>query len=123
MLILFSIFVEKTLHASDPLVIASYLLLLVVGFNPLRTLVQRGIDRLFYRSPADYRRALSSLSHSLVITPDLTQTLRTLEEQITQAIAPEKFVIYLYNDELGAIPAACHSRGFGSSVRGGRSAG
>jgi len=101
LLIIFSIFVEKTLRANDPLVIASYLLVLVVGFNPLRTLVQGGIDRLFYRSPADYRRALSSLSRSLVITPDLTQTLHTLEDQITQAISPEKFLIYLYNDELG----------------------
>jgi PAS domain S-box-containing protein len=101
LLVVFSMFLQNTFRASDPLVIASYLLLLVVGFNPLRSLVQRGIDRLFYRSPADYRRALSSLSRSLVITPDLTQTLRTLEDQITQAISPEKFLIYLYNDELG----------------------
>jgi adenylate cyclase len=101
LLILFSIFVENQLRASDPLVIAAYLLVLVVGLNPLRALIQRGIDRLFYRSPADYRRALSSLSRSLVITPDLTQTLRTLEAQITQALSPEKFLIYLYNDDLG----------------------
>ncbi len=109
LLILFSMVVEKTFHASDPLVIASYLLVLVVGFNPLRALVQRGIDRLFYRSPADYRRVLSSLSRSLVITPDITQTLHTLEDHITQAIAPEKFFIYLYNDELGQyLPHATH---------------
>ena len=101
LLALISIFVQEAFRASDPLVIASYLLLLVLGFNPLRALIQRGVDRLFYRSPADYRRALSSLSHSLVITPDLSQTLRTLEVQITQAIAPERFLIYLYNDELG----------------------
>lgn len=110
LLALFSIFIQETFHASDPLVIASYLLVLAVGFNPLRALIQRGIDRLFYRSPADYRRALSNLSHSLVITPDLAQTLHTLEEQITQAIAPEKFLIYLYNDELGRyLPHATHA--------------
>lgn len=101
LLALLSLLVERTLRASDPLVIASYLLLLVISFAPLRGFIQRGIDRLFYRSPADYRRALTSLSHSLVITPDLTQTLRTLEEQIAQALAPEKFVLYLYNDDLG----------------------
>ena len=101
LLALFTIIVQEAVHASDPLVIVSYLILLVIGFNPLRDLIQRGIDRFFYRSPADYRRALSSLSRSLVITPDLTQTLRTLEDQITQALAPEKFIIYLYNDDLG----------------------
>src|SRR5581483_2280911 len=101
LLTLFSIFVQENIRASDPLVIASYLLLLVIGFNPLRGFIQRGIDRLFYRSPADYRRALTSLSRSLVITPDLTLTLQTLDEQINQALAPEKFLIYLYNDDLG----------------------
>jgi PAS domain S-box-containing protein len=68
---------------------------------PIRNWIQRGIDRLFYRSPADYRRALTSLSQKLIITPDLSQTLRTMEEQLQQALAPEKFVVYLYNDEMG----------------------
>ncbi len=101
LLALFTIILQQAVRASDPLVIVAYLILLVIGFNPLRELIQHGIDRLFYRSPADYRRALSSLSRSLVITPDLTQTLHTLEEQITQALSPEKFIIYLYNDDLG----------------------
>ncbi len=101
LLTLFSLFVNNALESNDPLVVASYLLLLVIGFAPLRALIQRAIDRLFYRSPADYRRALTSLSRSLVITPDLTQTLRTLEEHMTQALAPEKFGLHLYNDALG----------------------
>ncbi len=109
LLALFSALIQQSLHASDPLVIAAYLLLLVIGFHPLRDLAQRGIERLFYRAPADYRRALMSLSHSLVITPDLSQILRTLEEQIQQALAPEKFVLYLYNEELGQyLPHATH---------------
>ena len=101
LLALLSLVLERALQANDPFVIASYLLVLVIGLTPLRASIQRGIDRLFYRSPADYRRALTSLSHSLVITPDLSQTLRTLEQQISQALAPEKFVLYLYNDDLG----------------------
>ncbi len=77
------------------------MLLLVIGLNPLRGVIQHGIDRLFYRAPADYRRALTSLSRNLAVTPDLDQTLRTLEDQLIQALAPEKFVLYLYNDDLG----------------------
>ncbi len=101
LLALFSVFLQGQLHASDPLVIAAYLLLLFIGFNPLRRLIQRGIDRLFYRAPADYRRALTSLSRSLVVTADVHQTLQILEDQIAQALAPEKFVIYLFDDDLG----------------------
>ena len=98
---LFSLLLQDVMHATDPLVIAGYLLLLAVGLMPIRNLIQRAIDRLFYRSPADYRRALTSLSRGLVITPDLSQTLRLMDEQLHQALSPEKFVIYLYNDELG----------------------
>jgi PAS domain S-box-containing protein len=77
------------------------MLVLAAGLMPVRNLIQQAIDRLFYRSPADYRRALTSLSQKLVITPDLSQTLRTMEEQLKQALSPEKFVVYLYNDEMG----------------------
>ena len=109
LLALFSLSLQRAIRASDPLIIAAYLLLLVVGFNPLRGLIQRGIDRLFYRAPADYRRALTTLSRNLIITPNLGQTLRTLEEQLMQALAPEKFLIYLYNDDLGEyFPHATH---------------
>ena len=75
--------------------------MLAVGLIPVRDLIQRAIDRLFYRAPADYRRVLTSLSRGLVVTPDLIQILRMLEEQLHQALAPERFVIYLYNDEYG----------------------
>jgi len=98
---LLSILLQDVMHATNPLVIAGYLLLLAVGLLPVRNFVQRLIDRLFYRSPADYRRALINLSRSLIITPDLSQTLRLMDEQLNQALAPEKFVIYLYNDDLG----------------------
>jgi PAS domain S-box-containing protein len=98
---LLSLLLQDTMKATDPLVIAVYLLLLAALLIPIRNLIQRGIDRLFYRSPADYRRALMSLSQQLVITPDLSQILRTMEEQLQQALAPEKFVVYLYNDEMG----------------------
>ena len=106
---LLSLLLQDVVHATDPLVIVGYLLLLAVGLMPVRNLIQRAIDRLFYRSPADYRRALTNLSRGLVITPDLTQTLRTMEDQLQQALAPEKFVVYLYNDEMGRyFPHASH---------------
>ena len=98
---LLSVLLQDAIQANDPLIIAAYLLVLAAGLMPVRNLIQNAIDRLFYRSPADYRRALTSLSQKLVITPNLSQTLRTMEEQLQQALAPEKFVVYLYNDEMG----------------------
>ena len=101
LLALLSLALEETVQANNPLVIATYLFILVIGLTPLRNMIQSSIDRIFYRAPADYRRALTALSRGLVVTPNLTQTLRLLEGQIQQTIAPEKFTIHLYNDELG----------------------
>ncbi|MBI5935227.1 MAG: PAS domain S-box protein [Chloroflexi bacterium] len=98
---LISYLIEESIGADNPLVIGLFLVILAVGLIPVRDLIQRAIDRLFYRAPADYRRALTSLSRSLVVTPDLTHILRLLEEQLHQALSPERFVIYLYNDEYG----------------------
>lgn len=96
-----SYIIEQSIRADNPLVIGLFLVILAVGLIPVRDLIQRAIDRFFYRSPADYRRVLTSLSRGLVVTPDLSQILRMLEEQLHQALAPERFVIYLYNDEYG----------------------
>jgi len=96
---LFSLVVQETIQPSDPLVIAAYLLLLVLGLMPLRDLIQSAIDRIFYRAPADYRRVLTSLSGSLVVTPDLNRTVQLLEQELQRALAPDKFVIYLFDDD------------------------
>ncbi|MBT3321272.1 MAG: PAS domain-containing protein [Anaerolineae bacterium] len=96
---LISTLIQKTFKPNNPLVIASYLLLLMLGLMPLRNFIQRSINRLFYRSPADYRRVLTRLSNQLAITPNLSHTLKILEKELNTALNPERFVIYLYNDE------------------------
>ena len=96
---LLSLAIRQTVRPDNPLLIALYLLALVLGLSPLHHFVQRIIDRFFYRAPADYRRVLNVLSSNLVITPDLERTLQLLSDQLQQALAPEKFVIYLYDDE------------------------
>ncbi len=96
---LISLLVRQAVRPDNPFLLALYLLLLVLGLSPLRAFIQRLLDRLFYRSPADYRRVLNTLSNRLVVSPDLEGTLHLLTEEIGQALAPEAFVIYLYDDE------------------------
>ncbi|HEY5902831.1 MAG TPA: adenylate/guanylate cyclase domain-containing protein [Anaerolineales bacterium] len=96
-----SALLNSVLKPNDPFVTGAYLLLLVLAFQPLRRAIQKAIDRFFYRSPADYRRVLTTLSQALVITPDLRQTMQVLEKELSQALAPAKFNVYLYSDEYG----------------------
>lgn len=95
---LLSLVINTTVQPDNPLIVALYLLILIVSLSPFRRLVQRAIDRLFYRSPADYRRVLNVLSTRLVITPNLERTLDVLADQLLQALAAERFLVYLYDD-------------------------
>jgi PAS domain S-box-containing protein len=98
---LFSFLLRQVVRPDNPLLMGLYLLALVLGLTPLRQFMQRIIDRFFYRAPADYRRVLNFLSSNLVITPDLDRTLLLLSDQLQQALAPEKFIIYLFDDNRG----------------------
>jgi class 3 adenylate cyclase/PAS domain-containing protein len=84
---------------NSPLAIALYLFLLVVAMNPLHRLAQAAVDRVFYRTRADYQGVLTSLSRELVITPNLDQTLRLLRRQLEYALDPERFLLFLYDDD------------------------
>ncbi|MBT3389737.1 MAG: PAS domain-containing protein [Chloroflexi bacterium] len=95
---LISFLVPAEITPNDPVLVALYLLVLVVGLNPLRRLMQRAIDRLFYRTRADYRRVLSHLSRHLSVSPEMAHTLTMLEQELHAALAPEKVQIYLYDD-------------------------
>ena len=100
---------QQTVQANDPFIVAGYLLVLVIGFQPLRNIIQRGIDRVFYRSQADYRRVLTSLSQSLVVSPDIDRTLSLLNTELEKALSLEKFIVFLYEDDRQAyVPFASH---------------
>jgi PAS domain S-box-containing protein len=107
---LVSLIIRQTVRPDNPLVIALYLLALVLGLTPLRSLIQRLLDRLFYRAPADYRRVLNTISSQLVISPDLEGTLDLLTGQISRALAPEAFIIFLYDDDHSLYIPHTHAR-------------
>lgn len=99
LLALISLLIPSTLSPNNPAVIAIYLFLLVVGLNPLRSLMNRSIDRIFYRTRADYRRVLTRLSQELVVTPNQQHTYNLLEQEINATINPEGGALYLFDDD------------------------
>jgi len=94
-----SLLMKQIIPSTDPRLVAIYLLFLVMGLVPLRDRIQRWVDLAFYRAPADHRAALERLSHSLLVTPNLSRTMRLIEEQLQRALGPGKFLAYLYSDD------------------------
>ncbi len=99
LLTLLSFALQSQLESNNPLLIALYLLILVFALNPLRDIVQAGINRVFYRVKADYRQILANISRGLATTPNLVNTLELLDKALSSALSPTSFWLYLYNDD------------------------
>jgi len=97
---LLSFLIPEGIKPDDPLLVAIYLFLLVVGLNPLRSFMQNAIDRVFYRTRADYRRVLTRLSQDLGTSPEIDHTINMLNQELEAALTPEKTLFYLFDDEL-----------------------
>jgi PAS domain S-box-containing protein len=98
-LALLSWLIRDEMGPNDPLMIALFLFILVVLTNPIRSYISSLIDRIFYRTRADYRRVLTHLSQELVVTPNMDHTVSLLEQEINAAIAPEGGILYLFDDD------------------------
>ncbi len=98
-LALVSLLIPAEVTPDDPLTMALYLFLLVVITNPIRTSISKVIDRIFYRTRADYRRVLMHLSQELVISPEMDRTLNLLAQEIGAALEPEGGALYLFDDD------------------------
>ena len=87
---------QSTVNPSNPIILALYLFLLVILLNPLRQAMQRGIDRVFYRSHVDYQKTLAFLSQQLASSTTGSSTLHTLETEILKTLQPRHFFLFLY---------------------------
>ncbi|HZY46071.1 MAG TPA: hypothetical protein VFF70_15135, partial [Anaerolineae bacterium] len=87
------------LGAADPLPLAIFVFLLVIGLNPLRGRIQRTIDRIFFRDRVDYRQALELFSHELTGTLDLRSILLKVRSNLQATLHPDRMLVHLYDEE------------------------
>lgn len=68
-------------------------IVIVVAFTPIKTRIQDGIDRLFYRERYDYRRALMAFSRDLNAHLDLDHLCSRIVERIGDTFEVEKVAL------------------------------
>jgi len=90
------------LAGSSPLLLALFVVILILVFNPLREAAERLADRLLGRQRVDYRSALQDYSHELVATPlELPAILKRLLAQIEPVSHSAPAVVFLYDRRHG----------------------
>jgi hypothetical protein len=73
--------------------------LVVVLFTPVKTRVQEGIDRLFFRERYNSRKALLRLSQDLNADLDLDRIAERLLEGVRRALGVSSMAVFLPSDE------------------------
>jgi PAS domain S-box-containing protein len=88
------------IRSSDPILLSLFVLAMIFLFNPLRSWIQRLIDRVFLRETVDYHAALQDFSHELTHTLDLDAVLTEVGKRIEVALHPVQQWICIYDEDL-----------------------
>lgn len=102
-LLLFSLqmFFKDWLGYSSLALAAALALLAAVLFNPLRNLIQKWIDKLFYRETYDYRQMLLSFSNKISNVLDLSELAQGILEPLVQAMHVKQAALLLPDEASG----------------------
>jgi class 3 adenylate cyclase len=65
------------------------------GLNPLRARIQRGLDRLFFRTKYDFRQTIETLSQDLTALLDPDEIARRIVTTVTTALNVSNTALYL----------------------------
>jgi signal transduction histidine kinase len=76
-----------------------FVLLLAVVLDPLRGLVQRIVDRAFYRSRLDYRATISSLSQAMTTLLNLREVVSQVTRVVTGAMHLESTALCVFEGD------------------------
>lgn len=99
------------IRASDPLLIALMIFLMAVLFLPIRTYLQRQIDRIYFRTRANYQERVEAFGRTLTTLVDIGQIMQAFHQQLDEAVAPDGAFIFLPNRQTGDYLAAKSAHG------------
>jgi signal transduction histidine kinase len=81
---------------SNPLVMGLFVFVLALSLSPLRSRLQRLIDRYFFRGQIVYREMQQTFGQELTQVMDLEGMVHLLRRTVDQSLAPGQLHIYLY---------------------------
>src|SRR5574341_1516970 len=96
--IIASVFLGEA-NAASPALIGLVAFVLVLVFQPARAWLQERIDRLFFRSRAEYQERLTTFRHDLTLASGLGEVVRLLKQQIRETVVPTHAYVFLRDNQ------------------------
>ncbi len=88
--------------ASNPFILAIFVLILVIFVSPLRDRVQLLVDSVFYKDRKDYRSILQDFSRALTTILDLAHLLDMLVKRVQNVLHAECTAVILFDERMDA---------------------
>jgi len=92
-------------NARSPVFSVLFLFLAILVFNPLRSRVQRLVDRFFDRDRAGYRRAVREISDAMVSMLSVREIVDRILTAVTDTMGVERAMVLLLDDRNEALRA------------------
>jgi len=96
-LLVFSASLVITQEINNPLLIAIAVFIIAVMFLPVRTFLQRRIDKLYYRVRSNYQDRLEVFAHDTTQLPNFDAIVTEFLSQLNETIEPSSTFIFLLN--------------------------
>ncbi len=90
-----SLLVGNVINAADPVLLAVVIFVVAVLFVPVRTGLQKRIDRLYFRTQVNYQARVESFVRHISSLVNLDDILSAYRDQIEDALLPADLFIFL----------------------------
>jgi len=100
LIFLFNSFFISTFGSNSLILSLLLALVIVLLFNPLRELVQKLIDRIFFRGSYDYHGLLRKVSGQLASLLNLEQIKKLIIDEITESMRVERVLLIIKDNNL-----------------------
>ena len=90
-----SFIAQDIFQASDPLIIAFILFVMVLLFTPLRTNLQSRIDKLYFRARENYQQRVENFAQKLSSSNNYRDVVARFQQDLEESIAPSAIFIFL----------------------------
>ena len=94
-----NIFVGGELELNNPFLIGWVTFLLALGLNPVRTRLQKLVDRIFLRGQNTYQQHLQAFEKSLGATLELEQISALLRQTLNETLFPQQVHVFLADSQ------------------------
>jgi signal transduction histidine kinase len=110
-----SLILGGVLNPTSPIIVGLFIFLLAIGLDPVRKLIQKLIDRFFFRGKTDYGENQQAFGRDLAQTVDRLGIVNLLRQYVDHALLPSQLHVYVFDSISGQYVASMGVDGYPTS--------